>query len=277
VRQRVSSVLTTRKDIERLGIAPATSMFWYDQSDRRQATDWRPEIHDSDGLLILNGRGERLWRPLSNPPRTIANSFADQAPKGFGLMQRDPAFDHYQDDGVFYEKRPSAWVEPRGDWGAGAVTLVELSTDSETNDNIVAFWTPAVPARAGMSYDFAYTLRWIAGEPAPSPLARVVDSFRGAGGRPGHEQIKGTTKIVVDFAGPALAGLTKASGVAPDLQVTRGRADAPSAYPVVGQAGRWRFTVDVTPAGADPVDVRVALRRGGTPLSEVFLTQIVPT
>ncbi len=186
VTQDVEVSLHLRKDIARLGIAPLTSMFWYDQADRARATDWRPEIHDSDGLLILNGKGERLWRPLSNPAGATANSFADRAPKGFGLLQRDRNHDHYQDDGVFYEKRPSLWVEPKGDWGAGAVTLVELPTTDETNDNIVAFWVPAAPARAGMHYDIAYRLRWIAGEPLPDGPARVVDICRGVGGRPGQ-------------------------------------------------------------------------------------------
>jgi glucans biosynthesis protein len=274
--QDIDAVLHLRRDVAHLGIAPLTSMFWYDQAERRQASDWRPEIHDSDGLLILNGRGERLWRPLANPPQPITNSFADQGPKGFGLLQRDRAFDHYQDDGVFYEKRPSAWVEPKGDWGAGAVTLVELPTDSETNDNIVAFWTPAAPARAGMNYTLSYRLRWLAGEPLSPGPARVVDSWQGAGGRPGHPPVKGTTKLVIDYAGPALAGLTRESGVVADLQTVRGRADGISAYPVVGQAERFRVTVDVTPDGRDPVDVRVVLRRAGTALSEVCLTQVVP-
>ncbi|WP_419825386.1 glucan biosynthesis protein [Sphingomonas sp.] len=274
--QDIDAVLHLRRDVAHLGLAPLTSMFWYDQSQRGQASDWRPEIHDSDGLLILNGRGERLWRPLSNPPHPITSSFADQGPKGFGLLQRDRGFDHYQDDGVFYEKRPSAWVEPKGDWGAGAVTLVELPTDTETNDNIVVFWTPAAPARAGMMYELSYRLRWIAGEPLPPGPARVVDSWQGVGGRPGHAPVKAATKLVVDLAGTPLAGLSRTSGVIADLQTVRGRADAISAYPVVGQDARWRVTVDVTPEGRDPVDVRIALRRAGTALGEVCLTQVVP-
>jgi glucans biosynthesis protein len=272
--QDIEVSLHIRKDVDRLGIAPLTSMFWYDQADRARATDWRPEIHDSDGLLILNGKGERIWRPLSNPNGPTANSFADKTPKGFGLLQRDRNHDHYQDDGVFYEKRPSLWVEPKGDWGAGAVMLVELSTTDETNDNIVAFWVPSAPAKAGSHYDLSYRLHWIAGEPLPDGPARVVDYWRGAGGRPGQPVVAGATKLVIDFAGPALRGLGRSSGVTADISVTRGKTDNIAAYPVVGQADRWRLMADITPTGSDPVDIRAALRQNGTPLTEVCLTQI---
>ncbi len=272
--QDVEATLHLRKDIARLGIAPITSMFWYDQAHRAKATDWRPEIHDSDGLLMFNGKGERLWRPLSNPNGATVNSFADHSPKGFGLLQRDRNHDHYQDDGVFYEKRPSLWVEPKGDWGAGSVMLVELSTTDETNDNIGAFWVPSQPAKAGMHYDLGYRLRWIAGEPLPDGPARVVDYWRGAAGRPGQSVIANATKLVIDFAGPALRGLGRSSGVTPDLTVTRGKADGVAAYPVVGQPDRWRLMADITPAGHEPVDIRAALRQGTTPLTEVCLTQI---
>ena len=276
ITQDVEVVLHLRKDVARLGLAPLTSMFWYDQSERSQARDWRPEIHDSDGLLMLNGKGERIWRALDNPPRAITNSFADQGPKGFGLLQRDRDFDHYQDDGVFYDKRPSAWVEPQGDWGAGAVTLVELPTDTETNDNIVAFWVPAAPARAGKTYRYAYRLRWIAGEPLTGDLARVIDTWRGIGGRPGQAPVKAATKLVADFEGASLAGLTRDSGVVADLVVGHGRSADLAAYPVVGRRNVWRVMVDITPAGSDPVDVRVVLRKDGKALSEVLVVQLFP-
>jgi periplasmic glucans biosynthesis protein len=272
--QDVEAAIFVRKDIQRLGIAPLTSMFWYDQAERRKATDWRPEVHDSDCLLILNGNGERLLRPLQNPDGANFSSFADKGPKGFGLLQRDRNHDHYQDDGVFYEKRPSLWVEPKGDWGAGAVTLIELPTNTETNDNVVAFWSPAQPAKAGTQFDLSYRLSWIAGEPLPEGPARVVDLWRGDAGRPGQDVIKGATKLVVDFAGPALRGLGRSSGVAADLSVNGGKAGEPAAYPVVGQADRWRLMVDIMPAGKGPVDVRVGLRKGTTPLTEVCLTQL---
>jgi glucans biosynthesis protein len=136
----VDAALYVRKSIERLGIAPGTSMFLCGPNDRRVDSDWRPAIHDSDGLQLRTGSGEWLWRPLVNAPTVRVNSYADESPRGFGLMQRDRNFDHYQDDGVFYDRRPSVWVEPKGNWGRGVVMLVEIPASDETSDNIVAFW-----------------------------------------------------------------------------------------------------------------------------------------
>ncbi|HEX3485707.1 MAG TPA: glucan biosynthesis protein, partial [Micropepsaceae bacterium] len=126
---QVHAELFARADIARLGIAPLTSMYWYGENSRAPSVDWRPEIHDSDGLSMWTGTGERIWRPLNNPRTLQTNSFADKGPKGFGLMQRDRDFENYQDDGAFYNKRPGIWVEPRGDWGEGVVQLIEIPTE----------------------------------------------------------------------------------------------------------------------------------------------------
>src|SRR5690606_40061005 len=117
----IDSELYFRRAVRRLGLAPLVSMYWFGQHDRHRASDWRPRIHDSDGLAIWTGAGERIWRPLNNPPHTVTNAFLDDNPRGFGLMQRDRDFEHYQDDGVFYDRRPSVWVEPTSDWGKGEV------------------------------------------------------------------------------------------------------------------------------------------------------------
>lgn len=272
--QDVSLTVRLRADVASLGFAPLTSMFWYGEGNRRQAADWRPEIHDSDGLAIWNGRGERLWRPLNNPTRPITNSFQDKNPKGFGLLQRDRAFDHYQDDGVFYERRPSLWVEPLGDWGPGAVALYEMPTAGETDDNIVAWWQPAGPARAGDRHDLAYRLSWVADEPAPSPLARVVDTWTGQAGRPGLPPITGASKLVVDFLGQRLAPLNRQSGVKPDCDAVRGKVLSADAYPVVGQPGRWRLVVDIARESGEPVDFRGQLKLGGLSVTETCLVQL---
>jgi glucans biosynthesis protein len=126
-----------------------------------------------------------------------------------------------------------------------------------------------------MHYELAYRLRWIAAEPLPQGPARVVDMWRGVGGRPGQPVNPNATKLVIDFAGPVLMGLGRSSGVLPDLTVTHGTVDNVAAYPIVGQADRWRLMADVTPAGRDPVDIRCGLRRGTTPITEVCLTQIM--
>ena len=153
-----------RGDIVRFGVAPLTSMYWFSETEKPTAVDWRPEVHDSDGLAMWTGWGGRLWRPLNNPPHIMASAFSDTSPKGFGLLQRDRVFDHYL-DGVNYERRPSLWVEPKGDWGKGAIHLVELSTDDEIHDNIVVMWVPEAPATAGSEFNFSYRLHWLADEP----------------------------------------------------------------------------------------------------------------
>lgn len=274
VTQDVSCAFALRADVERLGVAPLTSMFWYGEGNRTAGSDWRPEVHDSDGLQMLAGTGERIWRPLGNPPRALTSSFADDGPKGFGLIQRDRDFDHYQDDGVFYEKRPSLWVEPQGDWGKGAVTLYEIPTRTETDDNVVAFWTPAAPAKAGSSYAFDYRLRWIAAEPLPGGVARATDCWTGSAGRPGQPPIANATKLVADFVGPTLAGLTRASGVEAVVNVTHGRVLNAAAYPVANAANHWRLMVDVAVDGGGPAELRAFLRRGAGALTETLLYQL---
>jgi glucans biosynthesis protein len=272
--QDIDVTLHFRGGVERLGLAPLTSMYWYGQSDRRPTDDWRPQIHDSDGLAIWTGAGERIWRPLADPPRVMTNAFLDKGPRGFGLMQRDRNFEDYQDDGVFYDRRPSAWVEPVGDWGPGSVQLVELPTASETDDNIVAFWTPAAPVAAGQSLSYRYRLHWTDEEPTPPGVARAVATRFGQGGRPGQPVPAGRRKIVVDFAGAPLVGLTRQSGVAPVVGSSLGQPVDPVAYPVEGQQ-RWRmmFDLDVTPGTV--VDLRAFLRHGDDALTETWIYQLV--
>lgn len=270
VTQDVSLTMRLRRDVERLGIAPLTSMFWYGEGDRAKAVDWRPEIHDSDGLAILTGRGERIWRPLDNPPGARIDSFADEDPQGFGLLQRDRAFDHYQDDGVFYERRPNLWIEPVGRWGRGAVTLFAMPTGGEIEDNVVAFWTPAARPRAGMRYDLDYRLHWTADEP-PLAVARAVDCWRGTAGKPGGAPVAGATRLVADFAGDRLKGLGRDSGVAARVTLTTGTPLALSTYPVVGVEGRWRMIVDIQQKTGQTIDLRAFLQRGTAAMTETLL------
>lgn len=278
--QDVSSVLFLRRAVERLGVAPVTSMFWYDDRTRRGATDWRPEIHDSDGLALISREGERVWRPLRNPPQPATDSFAADHVRGFGLLQRDRNFDHYQDDGAFYDKRPNLWVEPRGDWGAGRVLLYAFPTDSETVDNVVAFWTPAAPTRAGQRLQFDYRLTWTSDDPSLDRAAHAADVWVGAAGRPGLPALAGASKLVADFVGDSLAGLSRDSGVSAEIGVVRGKLLSSAVYPVVGQRNRWRVTADVRPeaagGNAGPVDVRLYLKRGEAALSETLLVPIYP-
>ncbi len=268
--------LPFRKPVQRLGLAPLTSMYWYGPSDRNPADDWRPQIHDSDGLSIWTGAGERIWRPLSDPPQVITNTFSDRAPKGFGLMQRDRRFEDYQDDGVFYDRRPSAWVEPLDDWGAGAVELVELPTDGESNDNIVAFWTPAAPVTPGQKLNYRYRLHWCAQEPGGVGVARVVSTWAGQGGRPGQPIPPGRRKFVVDFEGGALDGLGRNDGITPVVEAHPGQVLDPACYPVVG-AKRWRLMFDIAATPGAVIDLRAFLRRDGQALTETWIHQVFAT
>ncbi len=274
--QDIALQLYFRKPVQRLGVAPLTSMYWYGQSDRTQAADWRPQIHDSDGLSIWTGAGERIWRPLVDPPRVVTNTFLDQAPRGFGLMQRDRNFADYQDDGVFYDRRPSAWIEPVGDWGRGSVQLVEIPTSGEADDNIVAFWTPEAPVKAGQALDLRYRLHWTAEEPIPAGAAKVVATRSGQGGRPGLPAPPGRRKFVIDFAGASLKGLGRQSGVQPVVSLSSGTAIDPVAYPVEGQP-LWRLMFDVALEPHTTLDLRAYLRRGDDALTETWIYQVITT
>ncbi|MEQ8964565.1 MAG: glucan biosynthesis protein D [Azospirillaceae bacterium] len=274
----VTCRLFARTRIERLGIAPLTSMYWYSETNRHTATDWRPEIHDSDGLALWTGAGERLWRPLANPPAVSTSSFVDTDPRGFGLMQRDRSFANYEDDSVFYDRRPSAWVEPRGAWGAGSVMLVELPTDDEIHDNIVAFWTPARAIAAGDALSFDYRLTWTASVQVPDSLGRVVATRLGRAGVPGQPRPEDGVKIAVDFAGGRLDTLESTDPVEPMISVAGdaagARIDNPYAIRVVGTP-YWRVIFDVY-GDAPVVDLRCFLKDPDGVLTETWLHQHRP-
>ncbi len=276
VDMEVNAALFLRSDIERLGLAPMTSMYWFSETIKSTAADWRPEVHDSDGLALWNGGGEHIWRPLNNPPRVMASSFADSNPRGFGLLQRDRNFDAYL-DGVNYDRRPSLWVEPLDGWGDGTVQLVEIPNNDEINDNIVAMWVPKETARAGTSYHLHYRLHWAAEEPYPSPLARCVATRIGRGGQPGQPRPPGLRKFVVEFLGGPLVELP--FGVKPEPVLTASRGEFSYVFSEAvpdGVAGHWRAQFVLKVEGDDPVELRLFLKTGGKTLSETWLYQYHP-
>ena len=263
-----------RQPVQSLGIAPLTSMYWYGENQRDHSPDWRPEIHDNDGLAIWTGKGERIWRPLIDPSRLQTNSFVDSSPKGFGLIQRDRDFADYQDDSAFYNKRPGIWVEPTSDWGAGAVALVEIPTNDEIHDNIVAFWRPEKPVTAGDTLSFDYRLYWQDAEPGyPTDLARVVATRIGRAGVPGAETWPtNARKFALDFEGGALTGMAARYDIKP--MVTASSGDVSDAYVVkVVGTDRWRALFDVPVDGKQPIDLRCYLKLGDRTLSETWIYQ----
>ncbi len=265
----VEAILFLRGDVGRLGIAPLTSMYWYGKHDRRQGRDWRPEVHDSDGLAIWTADGERIWRPLVNPPRIQVSRFGARTPKGFGLLQRERRFSQYEDPLTHYEKRPCLWVQPIGDWGAGAVHLVELPAPDEFSDNIVAFWVADRPAAAGSAHRLAYRLHWLSDEPYPPALARVTATRTGTSG----VQLPGSTKFAVDYEGAALAR----SGGNPEFAVTAPRGRILRNHGMrIGGPRRWRAIFEYAPADAAPVELGGVLRRGGEALGETWRFRFLP-
>jgi len=250
----VTAKLFPRVDLAEVGLAPGTSMFFFDANGRVDVDDYRPEVHDSDGLLMMNGAGERLWRPLANPRDLQVSAFQDTNPVGFGLVQRNRDFASYQDLEANYESRPSLWVEPVGAWGPGAVNLVEIPTDAEIHDNIVAFWTPQSPIKAGEEFDFAYRLRWGNG---PAPEAGAVVVARSRRGRASSEHPTPDRLFVIDFnmpaggtrpAEPPKATVTASAGTVSGITV----AEDPD-------VDGWRLTFKLEPADAGIIELRAAL------------------
>ncbi len=271
----VSATLYPRKAIERVGLAPLTSMFQCGENDRRVADDWRPEIHDSDGLSMWTGAGEWIWRPLLNPTTLRFNSFTDENPKGFGLLQRDQEFGHFLDDGAMYHKRPSLWVEPLDGWGKGQIQLVEIPTPDETFDNIVAFWNPAEPFAAGQERSFRYRLHWGSNKPVESPMARVVSTRIGSGGVPGEKVRSASRKFVLDFKGGRFENLPWETKVEVVISTSRGQILQPAARPVVG-GDTWRCNFDLAVEGKEPVDLRLFLKDDQGALTETWIYQHSP-
>lgn len=273
--QEIEAAVFMRRGVKRLGLAPLTSMYWFSESEKRKLEDWRPEVHDSDGLAIWTGSGERIWRPLINQPYAVTSSFVDHNPKGFGLLQRDRVFENYL-DGVNYERRPSLWVEPLDGWGEGAVQLVELPTDDEIHDNIGVYWRPAAAPKAGASYRLRYRLHWLADEPYPAAVARCVATRIGRGGQPGKPRPRGVYKFAVEFAGAALEPLwgdtVKAS---PVVTASSGAIQGAFIEPIPNTR-RWRAIFDLIPDGAAPVELRLYIQGNGDALTETWLYQFRP-
>ena len=267
----VRAVLYFREAVEKLGLAPLTSMYLYGENSVNKFDDFRPEIHDSDGLLMKTGQGEWIWRPLQNFKALNISAFSDNNPKGFGLLQRDQQFDSYQDLEALYHRRPSYWVEPKNDWGQGHVELVEIPTDSETNDNVVAYWVPAKVPAAGDSLELSYRLSAIrVGQPLGDG-ARVTSTRVGAG-RPLSGKFERDPDIklfVVEFNGgdlPWLLADQPVSGV-----VTASHGELHNITVQRNQESRgWRLFFELDPQGHESVELRAFLKLRDDVLSETW-------
>lgn len=275
----VDCTIFPRVDLDHVGIAPLTSMFLYDETNRTRFPDFRPAIHDSDGLLAWNGSGEMLWRPLANPIALQVSTFLDAAPRGFGLMQRARRLSDFADLEAHYHQRPSLWIEPQGDWGEGAVRLVEIPSDKEVYDNIVAYWRPRDVLVAGSEHDFAYRMIWgdetvSAGAPPRPDVARVLNTYIG-------RDFDGDRILVaIDFAPQEALDRAAEGELGPpewvprdvSARVSSGQSDVSD--PILQRnpetnGTRLSFTFD--PGKEATVELRAQLLREGATVTEVWL------
>ena len=256
----VDLTLFPRSEIRVAGIAPLTSMFLFDETNRGHLDDYRPEVHDSDGLQIAMKSGEQIFRPLANPIKLQVSSFTTQQPLGFGLVQRSRQQSDFEDFDAQYERRPSAWVEPQGDWGPGSVELVEIPSGRETNDNIVAFWRTAQPLTAAHPAHFAYRINWSAEPAQPKSLGKTIATRSGA-------SLDGKRRVfLLDFVG---AG-EKVDGLRLDLTASAGKISNAALVANSAMHG-LRASFEIDPRDAELIELRMRIMRGDRPVTETWL------
>lgn len=278
---QVEARLFARAEVRRLGVAPLTSMYLHGTFRPGGEDDVRPRVHDSEGLLMETGKGEWIWRPLTNGVAHRVTSLRDVAPRGFGLAQRDRAFSSYLDLEAEYHRRPSQWVAMgEGDWGAGGVELVEFPTVSEFNDNVVAYWSPDEALPAGEERSYRYRLvtfgsRLEGGDFPGGTIrgqapAQVTRTRIGWDGLPGQVDPPPRTRrrVLVDFHGGPLAGAGPGDPVEADLTTTAGEVGDLRVFPLPG--GGWRATFSIQAPAEGGADMRLFLRNGEEVLTETW-------
>jgi periplasmic glucans biosynthesis protein len=277
----VKAVIFARREVKRLGIAPMSSMFWFGENSRRRFDDFRPEVHDSDGLAIRMGSGERLWRPICNDSGKLEFSFFDMEKcDGFGLLQRDRRFNAYEDGEASYHLRPSLWIEPSSDWGPGRVMLMEIPTTNELSDNTVALWEPAKKPQPGDRIEFSYRQHWTM-DPDPSQAGGHVIATRSGV----HDWQPEQRTVIVEFTGTPLQQ-NREIPVTPIVEVLGDMASKIKIQGVTVQEipdERWRVSFQIAPAAdggklADvgPIELRCCLKRGDNFLTETWVHRVTP-
>lgn len=258
----VESYLFPRRALQHFGVAPLTSMYFHGPAQRRIERDYRPAVHNSEGLAVINGRGERLWRPLSNPKMLQTSAFVDKDLQGFGFVQRERALSDYEDLDARFDRRPSVWIEPTGSWGDGYVELIEIPITEEIHDNIVAYWKPAKPLEPGKRYKFGYRMVWGDDVLAVWSGSWVAKTLVGAGRTPE------TTQFVVDFVGPAARDAREMPSA--ELAVTAGATSNLSVQRHPELQG-YRVKFELNPGGTELVELRLCLKLAGQLISENWL------
>jgi glucans biosynthesis protein len=264
----VETTLFPRVNLEHVGLGGMGASYLFGPNDRRNVDDARPAAYEVSGLQILNGHGEWLWRPLHNPETLQISAFLDNNPRGFGLLQRERDYAAFQDDDQHFELRPSLWIEPIGEWGPGAVQLIEIPSDSEVNDNILAYWRPKTPMAAGSEVALAYRQFWCWAPPERPPLASVAMTRigRGASGR--------RRRFFVDFTGDIL-GNGPISDFKPTLTASPGTIQGLRVLPYP-ERRTMRVSFDLDPGNENASELRLVLEAGKKPISETWLYRWTP-
>ncbi len=272
---KVKTQLFPRKNIQSLGIAPLTSMFFYGENTPRPTGEWRREVHDSDGLQIHDGSThEWMWRPLLNPGTLEMDFFSTKNIQGFGLLQRDSAFSNYEDLGARYEKRPSAWVDAQGKWGQGKVVFVQLPTPDETNDNIVAFWAPHSPVTPESDLAFAYHVSFGKAGISKNPMGTVVNTFIGDGNRIGGGNAPNAYRLIIDFSGGPLSKLSSKAIIAGQVTALDGGEILEHFVEYHEQIKGWRLSILARPSPRQPLHLRAFLNNETTTLTETWTYRV---
>ena len=267
----VQSAVFAREDVKKLGVAPLTSMYLSGENDTRIFDDFRPEVHDSDGLSMHTSSGEWIWRSLNNPKGLRVTSLQDNQPKGFGLLQRDQNFTNYQDTEANYHARPGMWITPDNQWGKGRVELVEIPTNSETNDNIVSYWVPEKPFKKGEMREFDYTVKTVNGGLNEDVTARVSRVFNSWAALPGQDNApdKSERQMVVDFSADAFAHLGQSIRLKPHLTLSSGKFKDLEVMQLPDKT-TWRAQFKLIPDNNEAIDMRLYLTLSGEQISEVW-------
>jgi glucans biosynthesis protein len=270
----VESSLFQRKDVEKVGIAPLTSMFFYGENTNiRPIDDFRPEVHDSDGLLIATEWGEWIWRPLMNPANLRLSAFQVNSPVGFGLFQRDQKFEHYQDLEAYYESRPSVWITPKGKWGHGHIELIQIPTENEYHDNIVAYWVPAKLPKLGEAITLSYKVTWLEPKDFSLPLGKVLSTYVQKGNESNMK------KFLIDFVGDKINALPAETQIKAVIDVRHGAKLIEQQIYKNPHTGGWRlaFQILVENEGSvdwskkrDPIELRAFLRERDDVVTETW-------
>ena len=269
---KVHAVNTNRLALKTVGWAPLTSMFWFGKNSERKYDDYRPEVHDSDGLLVRMNNGEVFWHPLDNPSVLRHQIFSAPNIRGFGLLQRERSFAAYQDLFTSFQLEPGVWVEPHGNWGDGDLHLVQLTANYEGFDNIVVFWDPKDKPAPLQPCRFAYTVRWMGG-------ADKITENKVVSTRVGLDTIGGNGRqFVIDFDGPMLDSIPEND---PPQAIANCSTNAAIYFNQVlrnPDAGAWRVILKMQPrsGNTDPVDLRCTLQKGTNLLSETWTYQWSP-